>query len=99
MRVDPALTPFLAVAAAALIAPKAPVILRSEGDFRDLVSQYPDSPIELRPAPKGSPFAVRPPRQSGEALVVEIEPEVLTLVQNLTDAELAAEAKRLGIEP
>ena len=98
MRVDPALTPFLALAAASLTTPKAPVVIRSVREVQDLLSQYPTSPIELRPGVRGAPLTIRPPRRAGEPLVGEMDPDVLAVVTSMTAAELEAEFRRLGNE-
>jgi hypothetical protein len=98
MRVDPALTPFLAVAAASLKAPRAPVVIRDVREIQDLLSQYPASPFELRPGLRGAPLTIRPPRRAGEPLVGEMDPDLLAFVCGLSDADLDAAIRRHSLE-
>ena len=99
MKVDPALTPYLPVAAASLTAPMAPIEIRSFEDMVRVIDEHPTSQIELLAGAKGGGMKIRPPRRPGEPLICEGDPEIVAAVDALSDQELRELLERGGIDP
>ncbi len=99
MRVDPALAPYLPVAAASLTAPIAPIEIRSFEDIVRVIDEHPRSQIELRAGAKGGGMKIRPPRRPGEPLICEGDPELIAAVNALSVKDLREILERGGIDP